>query len=803
MSKARFLLHRIGGSNVSGKSEATRYIARNDLDHEREGRTPRPLFSDHEDALTHWEADRWLSVKKDGPAKEDIMHYVLSFQLPEDHERLGETDKERNTEVREAVRTAMRRAETEMRVVRLHWVAGIHLNEDNPHVHIIISKAAVDRDTEKLRRIGKLPRQITPHNDRLPDGEREFIQGAMLTTFAAHVDARQREHERHLERALSLKKERHEQSGRDAPAALSQTNDPVWRTRFLLGQSMIARGEMERLGMEIESLKRHGDKRRFKVYDASYDRHRRVSEFDVERRADLRATRYAIEFRNLSPAERHQRHEEFYAQEIAKHSKTIASHQEIKDKALAKLERKLEEASEHHAGLQPAVQSIIEQHDREGKPLPVPLLSRGQLKKLHDGAIEARDAARTGTLEKIRLSLAAERGEPARTEREWARLSAQLREAQIDLQTRHKRSEHFERTRHLRQFEIGGERWSLARVDRQLERVQKQTSFVHVGISAKFPSVKQQAAEQVAGLQEIRAKVTEQIAQARVEHEAGRSRVAGIVEVLADFYQREEKGRQRARNERMPEALFTRAQLQHIEDHAHSLKDAALLLEFHRLEQDYEARLPAEKRRSDEQLAARALARETVARADMEASKENFARMEERSLATPVVLRNANGEDFTATPDRRRLRSLGSLIIHAAESPHRPAPSTLERAVAEQAAGFIRAVKETQSYYETARAIADTYRDHILREGRGIPAPEFTPKELNALDLHRMRLEDPQARLYYENLIEAAEVKEYGLTSAPEAPELGDQTPNLTEPAPERRRAASPGESHTSPTLTR
>ncbi len=253
----------------------------------------------------------------------------------------------------------------------------------------------------------------------------------------------------------------------------------------------------------------------------------------------------------------------------------------------------------------------------------------------------------------------------------------------------------------------------------------------------------------------------------------------------------------------MPEALFTRAELQHIEAHAHSVKDAALLVEFHRLEQDYEAHLPPEKRRSDEQLAARALAREIVADADLEASKDNFANMEDRSFATPVVLRDAKGEDFTATPDKRVVRSLGSLIIHVAESPQRPTSSTLERAVAAQAAGFIGAVKEAQSYYETARAIADTYRDQFQREGKEIPAPEFTPKELNALDLHRLRLDDPQARLYYESLIEAAEVKEHGLTSASEAPELGSQTRTISEPALERSRATSPGESHTSPTLTR
>ena len=199
MSKARFVLNRIRGSKVEGTSEATRYIARSDLDREREGKDLRKLFSDDRDELTHYEADRWLSASGARPDKIDIIHYVLSLQEPGDYERLGASDKERNERLREAVRRTMRIAEKEMQVVRLHWAAGIHLNSDNPHVHIVVSRYALDSKTDKLRRFGKLPQRIAPHNERQPDGSQTFVRGALLDAFTEQIDARQLELARQIE----------------------------------------------------------------------------------------------------------------------------------------------------------------------------------------------------------------------------------------------------------------------------------------------------------------------------------------------------------------------------------------------------------------------------------------------------------------------------------------------------------------------------------------------------------------------------------------------------------------------------
>lgn len=247
MSKARFVLNRIRGSKVEGTSEATRYIARSDLDREREGTDLRKLFSDDRDELSHYEADRWLTAGGARPDKRDIIHYVLSLQEPNDFERLGANDEDRKSSLRETVRRVMRTAEEEMRVERLHWAAGIHLNSDNPHVHIVISRYALDRDTEHLRRFGKLPHRIAPHNEHQPDGTKTYVHGALLDVFAEQIEARQLEHARQIEAEKQRTKDTHSAHERTPTHARTRDGKSFQPALHLPDSLAISHREVERL----------------------------------------------------------------------------------------------------------------------------------------------------------------------------------------------------------------------------------------------------------------------------------------------------------------------------------------------------------------------------------------------------------------------------------------------------------------------------------------------------------------------------------------------------------------------------
>src|ERR1044072_2589911 len=119
-----------------GVSRATRYISERDRNPEREGTRPRLLFSEREDTLTYRAADRLLSKGTGTLDKADLIHIAVSFRK-EDYERPGPTDEERKGHLREVAREAMGEMMRELRAKEMRWVAGIHLNTDPPHVHIV------------------------------------------------------------------------------------------------------------------------------------------------------------------------------------------------------------------------------------------------------------------------------------------------------------------------------------------------------------------------------------------------------------------------------------------------------------------------------------------------------------------------------------------------------------------------------------------------------------------------------------------------------------------------------------------
>jgi len=209
VSKSRFVLKQ-ASVGASGASDLTRYVAKNSLDHKREGDKARPLFTERENDLSHWEARKLLSINGGELEREDLLHYVLSFEQPEDFLQLGETDKERSQEVREMVRHALTSGAQNMGIDTWQWVAGIHLNKPHPHVHILINKHAISQRTNDLTRITKLTPPLVAHYRQNSNGEREFDYGVILNSFSKDVD------ERIHQRQLSLEKEREKALAKEA-----------------------------------------------------------------------------------------------------------------------------------------------------------------------------------------------------------------------------------------------------------------------------------------------------------------------------------------------------------------------------------------------------------------------------------------------------------------------------------------------------------------------------------------------------------------------------------------------------------
>jgi hypothetical protein len=218
VSKSRFVLKpaRVEGS---ASSDLTRYIAKSKLDKRREGEHARPLFNDERDDLTFWEARKWLSITGGALPREDVLHYVLSFEVVKDYESLGKTDAERMAEVRAYLRRALTKAARQAGVESWRWAAGIHLNKPHPHVHLLINKNVVEARIGELRRVEKLPPPLVAHYKNRTDETREFDYGTIINSFAADVDARSATAPMNaICRAETGVKRRHPESARTAGA---------------------------------------------------------------------------------------------------------------------------------------------------------------------------------------------------------------------------------------------------------------------------------------------------------------------------------------------------------------------------------------------------------------------------------------------------------------------------------------------------------------------------------------------------------------------------------------------------------
>jgi hypothetical protein len=748
VSKSRFVLKpaKVGGS---GSSDLTRYVAKKDLDRHREGGTARPLFTDRADDLSFWEARKHLSITNGALPREDVMHYVLSFERPADYEQLGSTDAERAKEIRAYLRAALAKAAREMGVESWRWTAGIHLNRPHPHVHILINKTVVDERTNELRRVEKLIKPVVAHNKVRDDKTREFDYGTIINSFAADVDARHRERT-HADR-----------DGRqlgEARARRERLSD-----RILLGESMWARYLVGRLERETEALKTHGDKRRFRLFDPTHDRVRHVSAHDIRRRATAEAHRAVAGVKFSSPAERERARQQVFDGNLARHEEALAEHAEKVEGHLARLDARLDQARRNHRLLQPHVERLRARYKEKNEPLPLPLLSREQIGKLQDEAVEARDAPRSRTLEKIRQELSAEHGSLARTPHERGRLAAQLREAETDLQARHERERQFEHGFHLVRWEIGGSRLSLAAVDAAIEKERVQTSFVHIGVAAWIPSWRREAEGEMARLQGIRRQVEDRIRERQKELAEERERAAETARALGEIRDgdtRSQVGRGDERRLEPAAPLYTRAELDRMESHAHTTRDARLLMEVHEARQEKFMRLPAEKRPSVQKLAAEAAARAFVAGLDFEAAQK--ARSEEARWGrfTPVAARLREGSIITGSVRQTEVLSRADAIIRMVED----GPERRERARAITHAAAVRAA-ETEAAYDRAadylaasRMIADDYREELKEIGRNAPRPAFSPKELSLIDLHRAQSDRPDERRELQLLLDRSEL---------------------------------------------
>lgn len=558
------------------------------------------------------------------------------------------------------------------------------------------------------------------------------------------------------------------------------------RDTFVLGERMKVRAEGDRLTEDIHQLNTHGDKRRWYVRDETHRRARRISEFDVRARAERRAYGEADEQNFTDPVGRQEFRRMRFEQHLAAHRETIEAGRRQQAETLAALEERLAETQHKYGTLEPLVAEIRERYKANEEPLPIPYASAKEIGELQNQATKARDAKRIRIFEDIRRHNAAEREDAARDGYERGRLSAQKWEAEIELSVHHRRSEEFERANHLSRFDLSGDPsalWSLARVGLERDRVERE--FERAGIFGWLPGVRERAASDLSRLNHIESEIIKRIDDRRAEMSGARERLTETVVVLSEIL---EKDNRKAGQKHEPDShvevplRVTRDELYRLEAHAYTLRDGELLKRVDELTRAFEGNAHPTKRRSPEELAARAVAREIIVEIDFKDERTRFAEHEKWSHFTPFLVRDESGRNRVATLAQMQPRTLGAYLLtpfvegkqqrewrdrveRAAEGAHVQARSRLTHAA---------------SYYAAAKAITEDYRALLAAAGKELPQPEFTPKELNRIDLYATGLRDPKERARYRELHEAAELHQTHEQSARPRPrqELsGDHLP--------------------------
>jgi len=284
-----------------------------------------------------------------------------------------------------------------------------------------------------------------------------------------------------------------------------------------------------------ERAVKHGDTFRFNVIDQTTNDERKISELDVHRRASARAQRTA-------KPDRVDREQAFEA-DLSRHRETLDQLLEAREAKIAALGKDIGSLRGTVAKVE---QVLTQRYETPFEKRLIPILSRQTLSDLQETVVKLNLAERVDELEKLRIALAREYKAPTRTDDEAEMLAAQVNAARADLMARNERLEKFEASVHLTPYEVHGERWSLAALDKRISRWREDSKLVperamrlDLRSLTRFnysPTGRENAATEVEHLTFIRGEVVRQISQRREPLTIDRDLARDMSEILEDAY---------------------------------------------------------------------------------------------------------------------------------------------------------------------------------------------------------------------------------------------------------------------------
>ena len=659
------------------------YIAHSKTDASREA-NGREIFSEHTDRCTVEKANDFLKngTGRARPANEELHHLVISLRA-EDYDRLGAIEEEGQQSLKEITRHTLKRLEKSVGADRLAWAAGVHRNTDNPHVHIAIRKEYFDKNLEQ-KTLSKIPAALLPHYEKTGE-EKAFAPGILIDAAGEKLDEilsakeKQRQsskqileqHESQTHSPKTVKDKRQNQLP-DEKRSDAERKTEIKNERSILARAILDKFYLEKTQGVLESLEIHGDKRRFKIYDALTGKNRKMSLFDLERRAEKNAARSKEVLKTGDAAKKDELKKNLIEAELRENADGIKRIKTILHNLIVKENQNLRKRESDYQKSKPLAEKIRENCRRENRKLPVPNLSREELEMLQAASLEKRDVRAANYFERVRAELARERDEPTRTGDEIRRLKALRIVSKLKVDFGEKQLKDLETRKGVFPVEIDNKKWSLAKADSLIEtaREKEQKIFGKINkVLGKVGLIEEN--KTILNLEKIKETIVEKLAEKSEQMSRELDDEKSILKTLNEFYERETNP-----GKETLEPKFTAAELAEVESFAFDLKRTDAYEENWRRQKQFIESADGKstngaasiKQTKNKIIAGRAIAREILCETELSRAKDEYKLFKKQKDFHKFEIENKKtGETKLVSLSEVRFDSRGSIFDQTLE----------------------------------------------------------------------------------------------------------------------------------------
>jgi hypothetical protein len=640
---------------------------------------------------------------------------------------------------------------------KLIWVAGIHRNTAHPHLHLIIHRDYLDRETDRLKRLDRLPKEFLPGREKGENRQERIKPGKISQGFERSLD-------RAIERARQESPVRRESEQKQTPPELRRGGVEDRRERLMLGRAMVAADKVEELTGRHDGHLRYGELRRYEITDEQ-GRRRTLSIADIRRRAEAKADEVLRQSQDdkgrakLNPEERRQTRQILIEREITRHAAIIEKIEQVRSLALTRTEVRLREAERLAAALIPAATEIKAEHRAAGMEPPTPIISRVDLSQMQERAIAAGEVEKVRELESIRRTLATENSAPERTSQEAGRLGARSLLARSELALAEERAARFDESKHQWRWPVSDQdsrKYSLAEVERALAWETDQAQFIGRTRIHWDAEKREQARRRTDDLTGYRQSILDQIEGKRADLKADVLEKAEMATLLSGI-EHEEREKYQVQGKEMPAPLPNRYEISLLDAHARERRDPALHELVAELERDTDVPLA--------QRVGRGRAREIIAEIDARSAHSRLEGFAERRGRLDVIVKDDGARDLTIKrlSDVEPKSGLEKLSFLFRQAEFREVVAAVDAHGRRLANEYERANQSQAVLTNLARQSEQGFRHE--HPDRCIPPPQFTPGELTTLEIHAAREHDPERREHYERLYEEALGQQRGVAT--------------------------------------